>query len=422
VTVRTRPTIDRTNPPEGVRINLGSIAPLLGVSMTDLHNACGVSRAGVFNLISANRWPAGYDAGEIRGAIEALLCDRGATPDQIATLWHARKRNDAPRRTDGFNRPLDADGNRIPQPQPEEPEEMLLPKQTLTPQARRHFKVFTNPFDGEVVKDEQMFDSPDVRYVREAVWQCCQTSAFVAVVGESGSGKTTIQADLEERIARSGDQITVIKPSVLGMEPGESQGAQLRSADILHAICSTLAPAQGVPQTMQARTLRAHKLLAASAQIGNVHLLVVEEAHAMPSAALKHLKRLHELRNGRRPLLGILLLAQPELRKRLTDGLRDGSLREVAQRCEIVELLPLDTELRAYLECRAAAAGAKLDALIDAAGVEALRQRLTIRRDGQRKAVSLCYPLAVNNLMTSALNAAAELGAPLVTRELVAGL
>lgn len=39
--------------------------------------------------------------------------------------------------------------------------------------------------------------------------------------------------------------------------------------------------------------------------------------------------------------------------------------------------------------------------------------------DGDGNVVSLCYPLLVGNLATLALNAAAELGAPLVDRGIV---
>ena len=149
-------------------------------------------------------------------------------------------------------------------------------------------------------------------------------------------------------------------------------------------------------------------------QAGNAHLLVVEEAHSMPDATLKHLKRLHELRMGRRPLLGILLLAQPELKARLASGLRSGVLREVAQRLELVELLPLDADLKPYLERRAAAAGAQLAALVDDAAIEALRTRLT-RKVSKDVAVSMCYPLVVGNLLTAAMNKAAEIPRATVT-------
>lgn len=138
----------------------------------------------------------------------------------------------------------------------------------------------------------------------------------------------------------------------------------------------------------------------------------------MPDSTFRHLKRLHELRVGRRSLLGILLLAQPELKRRLADGLRDGTLREVSQRCEVVELLPLDQDLKAYLECRARAVGADLTRIVDDSAIEQLRSRLSRRIDAKRS-ISLAYPLAVHNLLTRAMNAAAEIGAPVVTGDLV---
>lgn len=296
---------------------------------------------------------------------------------------------------------------------------MLLPKQSLTPQARRAFKLFTNPFDGEVTTDEAMFVGDDIAYCREAVWQCSQNGGFVALVGESGAGKTTLLQDLETRLARDNDAVIVIRPGVLGMEGNDTKGKAIKSADILHAVITRLDHQAVVPQTLQARTVKAAKLLEASARAGNTHLLVVEEAHSMPDATMKHLKRLHEMRLGRRPLLGILLLAQPELKAVLADGLRTGTLREVAQRCEIVELLPLDSALKDYLERRASVCNVQLATLMDDQAIEAVRDRLTFKRHG--KAISMCYPLAVNNLVTRALNTAAQLGAPRVTKDVVAG-
>ena len=297
---------------------------------------------------------------------------------------------------------------------------MLMAKQTLSPQARKAFGLFTNPFDGEVQKEEQFFAGDDMRYVREAAWQCSQNGGFVAIVGESGAGKTTVQADLEARLQAEGRGVIVIKPSVLGMEESNSKGQMLKATDILHAIITTLQPEATVPQTLQARTVRAAKMLTASAEAGATHLLVIEEAHGLPDHTLKHLKRLHELRQGRRNLLGILLLAQPELKVRLANGLRTGTLREVAQRVEIVELLPLDADLRGYLLTRAESAGAKLADLVEDAAVEQLRTRLT--RKTSNGAVSMCYPLAVNNMLTRAMNAAAELGVPKVTRDVIAAI
>lgn len=296
---------------------------------------------------------------------------------------------------------------------------MLLPKQALTPQAARHFKLFRNPFDGKVLNDEQFFLGDDIRYVREAAMQCARNSSFVGIVGESGAGKTTILEALEEHLDGRAKECIVIKPGVLGLEQSDRIGSLLKSADILHAVITTLDPQATVPQTLQARTVRVEKMLRASLATGNQHLLVIEEAHSLPDATLKHLKRLHEMRQGRQGLLGILLLGQPELKARMTDGLRTGKLREVAQRCELVELLPLDADLKAYLQCRARAANVELAHLMDDAAIDALRARLVVRDKQRGTTVSVCYPLVVNNWVTKCLNEAAALGVAVVSRDVV---
>lgn len=414
---------DPTNPPVGTRLMLVGIAARLNVQVTELAKAGGISRTSMQRVLT-NEWPASYDRKAIEHGVIELLRERGAHVDELATAFHAYQRRvlRAVRpAAQAAATPPDATPTTgaAAAPPPEDPP-MLLPKQALSPAARRAFKLFTNPFDGEVLNDEAMFIGDDIAYCRESIWQCAHNSGFVAVVGESGAGKTTLLQDLEARleVERSGNSVIVIRPGVLGMEGNDTKGKAIKSADILHAVITRLAVNEAVPQTLQARTTRAGKILASSAQVGNTHLLVVEEAHSMPDATLKHLKRMHEMRLGRKPLLGILLLAQPELKERLAEGLRTGVLREVAQRCEVVELLPLDGDLKAYLQRRAAAAGVQLEAIVDDQAIEQLRTRLTFRKYGQ--AISMCYPLAVNNLITRALNTAAELGAPKVTKDVVA--
>lgn len=426
------PPYDPSKPPMGTRLQIGQVAAELRVTMDQLATAARVSKTAMVGIVTENRWPVRTDEAQIRAALVDLLKAHGANDLQLARLFWAqgaRPRREqhhdgnpdlAPfqlSRTDAFGR--SRDGTPLPAAHDAEELDMLMLKQTLSPQAVRHFKLFRNPF-GEVTSTEAMFESDYIRYVHEAAWQCCQNSGFTAIVGESGAGKTTILAELEARLEREGQNVVVVRPKVLGMEQSNAKGQALKSADILHAILTKLEPDRPMPQTMPARSERTHKLLAEGTKTGTLYLLLIEEAHGLPDATLKHLKRLHELRSGRHGLVGILLLGQPELKSRLAAGLRNGTLREVSQRCEIVELLPLDNDLRAYLERRVEAVGRKLDELMDEGAINQVRARLTMRKaDG---AVSMCYPLAVNNLVTRALNAAAELGVPKVTKDVVAGV
>jgi type II secretory pathway predicted ATPase ExeA len=83
------------------------------------------------------------------------------------------------------------------------------------------------------------------------------------------------------------------------------------------------------------------------------------------------------------------------------------------QRIEVARLPPLGADLSAYLQCRAAAVGRQLDEFITAEGVDELRTRLTAN------GTSLLNPLNVNNWISAALNTAADLGAPVVDRDVI---
>lgn len=410
MTART-PRIDPAQPPEGQRLELLSIATELGISLKEMTRVTQISRTAFYRMASENLWPTRVAPAQIRTALIELFSDHGASEEQVLRLFDTSPVTEDP------------DPSRADEGAPTDQKkvtDMLLPKQTLSRNAMRTFKVFSSPFDGEVIEDAQMFTSGEISYVREAYLQAAKGGRFVAVVGESGAGKTTIQADLEARIEREKMPVIVIKPWVLGMEDSDRKGKTLKSADILGAIVTTLDPLATMPQTLQARSNLAYKLLTTSAEAGFSHLLVIEEAHSMPDATLKHLKRLNEMRLGRKPLLGILLLGQTELGLKLDP--RRANLREVTQRCEVVQLMPLDGDLQPYLAHRAQAVGRELADFIDAGGIDELRARLTVIRPGsggKTRATSLLYPLAVNNLLTAALNMAAEIGAPLVSRDVV---
>ena len=192
-------------------------------------------------------------------------------------------------------------------------------------------------------------------------------------------------------------------------------------AQIGEAIMRTLAPTTQIKSSPEARFEQIHNTLKASRQAGYSHLLVIEEAHCLPKATLKHLKRFTELKQGLSRLLGVALIGQPELRVKLSD--QNPDVREVVQRCELVELPPLDNELEAYIQHKLSRAGAEASAIFEPDSYDAIRARLIRMPRGGRPsdAVSVCYPLVVNNLVTRAMNAAASVGMAKVDASVIAG-
>ena len=302
---------------------------------------------------------------------------------------------------------------------------MLLQKQTLTAPTRKHFGLVADPFANDIAQASDVFISQDIRFVRETLWQHAKHGGLLALVGESGSGKSTVVADFKDRLQREGRDVLIIEPSVLYMEENDAKGKTLKSAAIVQAIIATAAPGMAPKRDAEARARQVQQLLTAGHRAGQRHVLLIEEAHCLPTATLKHLKRFAELKDGLAPLLSIVLVGQPELRQRL--AVNNAEVREVAQRCDIVELPPLDGYLADYLKFKLARVGSDVSKVITPEGIAALRERLIFaRRTGSAKSaqlsttyVSLAYPLAVANALTAAMNVAASLGAQVVDADIV---
>lgn len=302
---------------------------------------------------------------------------------------------------------------------PLEEQLMLLRKQTLTPAAKKNFKLFKNIFTENIRSSNELFNNSDINYVRESMWQAAKgNSSFIAVVGQSGAGKTTLRRELIDRIEREREPIVVIEPYVLATEDNDIKGKTLKASHIAEAILAALAPSTNAKRSPEARFRQIHNLLKESSRAGHHHVLIIEEAHSLPIPTLKHLKRFIELENGFTPLLSIILIGQDELKVKLAEN--NQEVREVVQRCEIVTLEPFtQTTLVDYLQHRCKAADRKLSDFIDESGLDAICTKLTRNVGRKNQHESLLYPLAVGNLITGALNIAADLGVPVVTGDLV---
>ena len=302
---------------------------------------------------------------------------------------------------------------------PLEEQLMLLRKQTLTPAAKKHFRLFKNIFDEPIRSAAELFNNGDINYVRESMWQAAKgNSSFIAVVGQSGAGKSTLRRELNDRIEREREPTIVIEPYPTGMEDNDLKGKTLKASHIAESILATLAPSTNAKRSPEARFRQIHNLLKESSRAGHHHLLIIEEAHSLPIPTLKHLKRFLELENGFTPLLSIILIGQDELKIKLAEN--NPEVREVVQRCEIVTLEPFtQTTLVDYLQHRCKAADRKLNEFIDESGLDAICTILTRNVGRKNQHESLLYPLAVGNLITGAMNVAAELGVPVITAELV---
>lgn len=370
------------------------------------HEGKPLSRVGITRMLN-NTWRPSHTPWEdITTSIEAMLAEHGVPKDEIATVWDEdRIRNHSTKPY--FSREQRPADNNV---------SIDLETEMLSAQAKRHFALFRDPFVDDVQGPEDLFLSADQRYVREAMYQAARTGGwFIAVVGESGSGKTTLRRETLDRIGREALPVAVIQPKSFDK-------TALKTAHICQAILADVKPSEAPKRSLEALARQVEKALTESSRSGQSHVLMIEEAHDLNVQTLKYLKRFWEMEDGFKKLLSIVLIGQPELKEKLNER-QYFEAREVIRRCEVVELLPLDNQLGEYITLKFKRLQRDMRELVDDGAVDAIRARLTYAGKGAQRnqTVSMCYPLVVNNLVTRALNHAAEVGAPKVTADIVRG-
>jgi type II secretory pathway predicted ATPase ExeA len=287
----------------------------------------------------------------------------------------------------------------------DEEQVMLIRKCPLTPAARKYWGLFGAALSAPWERG-QVFLSQDARVVYEQMLAKARHGGLLAVIAESGAGKTTIKDLLVGDLAAEGS-IDVIEPRTQKAEENDKVGKVLKSADIIEAILTEIAPGQKMRATSEAQLRQLGEVLAERLKESHERrvVLVFEEAHSLPRVTLRHLKRFMELKDPKkkglsRPLLSIILVGQTELAVRLSP--HDPSVREIWQRCEVAHLPPLGAEVEGYVRHRLGA---------DAAGrifAPGALERLAAALTG-RYGVSYAYPLAVDNWIAAILNRAAGL-------------
>lgn len=386
-------------------IHLKGVLASFGIRQDDVcanviqTNGRPLSGTGISLIVNWDKWPQATPKADIQRQIENYLRSRGVPDTTLQSIWHEDKAD--------AHRGAHPAGIHLGQPSPKKPkptfDDYEPEVEMLTPAARKAFQIFRDPFIDDVRGPDDLYLSADQRYIREALFQTARHGGMTAVVGESGAGKSVLRRDLIDRLQREEHPVNVIFPRSLDK-------ATLKASAINEAIIQDLAPGTKTPRSLEAQARLVEKLLLGSSRAGNVHVLLIEEAHDLTITTIKHLKRYYELEDGYRKLLGIILIGQPELKGKL-DERQNWEAREVIQRVQVAELVSLGNGLRDYVRHKLARASVDATAVIAEDAFDAMAAYLS-KRGG-------LYPLRVNNLTTRALNRAAELGVPQVTADLI---
>ena len=168
--------------------------------------------------------------------------------------------------------------------------------------------------------------TPDPRYLfmserhseglAHLVYGVKDSSGFIQLTGEVGTGKTTLVRTLLTRIPKGVDIAMILNP-------------QLSEVEFLAAICEELhIPLPEDRASPRALVDALNRHLLASHAAGKRTILLVDEAQNLSTGVLEQVRLLTNLETAKQKLLQIILIAQPELRKKLSQS----NLRQLAQR------------------------------------------------------------------------------------------
>jgi len=283
----------------------------------------------------------------------------------------------------------------------------------LTQEAKKQFKLFGHPFIDDIRTDSDIFMSDEHRYIEAAFLDAARHGGFLAIVGEVGSGKSVIRRKVVEQLKRDKD-VLVIYPQIIDK-------TRVTAASICDAIIMDISN-ETPRMKLEAKSRQVQRLLVDRAKNGYRHVLILEEAHDLTVPVLKYLKRFHELEDGYRKLLGIVMIAQTELQSRFEES-QNVDMREVIQRVQIAEIQGLNGSLKAYLAVKFKRLNKELSEIFTDDAYDILSRRLSREDKGNRsKRVSMAYPLRVNDTVIQAMNLAVEMGEERVTGDVIEAL
>ena len=196
--------------------------------------------------------------------------------------------------------------------------------------------------------------TPDPRYLfmserhgeglAHLVYGVTESGGFIQLTGEVGTGKTTLVRTLLGQIPAEVDIALILNP-------------QLTAVEFLTAICEELKLAlpEDKGSTKALVDVLNRHLLDAHAR-GRRTILLIDEAQNLAEDVLEQLRLLTNLETAKQKLLQIILIAQPELREKLSQN----NLRQLAQRVTgRYHLEPLSREeADKYIDHRLRVAGA----------------------------------------------------------------
>lgn len=255
------------------------------------------------------------------------------------------------------------------------------------------FGLERDPFTNEISDKSGVYMTPPHQAALAEMLDAARHQKFLGIWGRVGSGKTTMLNYFFSTIAEQG-RFVVSQPMIVEKHKCRpSTICDAIIADMMYSFGHGLTD-KGViksPSQLEAKSRFIKHLLKAKRDNGLMPVVVIDEAHDLPGATLKMLKRLHEIQAGFSKMLSIILIGQEELKIKL----QDYRVREVTARINLVELEAIPTLTDRYIDFKLGQAGG--NGLFKTDAIETLRGKLVLNN-----------PLEINVIASKAMQVAFE--------------
>lgn len=190
---------------------------------------------------------------------------------------------------------------------------------------QEYFGFKTMPFN--TTPDSRFFfpSSKHAEALASLIYAITEHKGFVVITGEVGSGKTTVCRTLLSKLSPETRVLLITNTNITSNE----------LIEVLTARCGI--SSNGMDKAARLELLQNY--LQSQHSSGQEVLLIIDEAQNLPADALEEIRMLSNFETETEKLLQIILLGQPELRRRLNMP----ELRQFRQRIVIsYHLTPLD--------------------------------------------------------------------------------
>ncbi len=284
-------------------------------------------------------------------------------------------------------------------------------------EGKKLFEITIDRFGIEKAKAKEFMPNPSeldgfmwpaLKVLRKEVLSSIEEQGTLCIIGPSGCGKTSLMNSIARDLAKS--PTLIIRPACVTME-------KVEVGHLLEALCLGAGETLKRGASHELRSRQTFDALVGLRDDRNLRpVMIIEESHLLNEQVIRTFKRFMEWEDGAgRRVLGIVMLAQEEMRNKMGPG-----VRQFWNRCVVRTFPGLVPNSRAkkintthvvgYIKHRLERAGLNADNVFEGNALS-----ICAKAVAQQDHVT---PLMINNLLVAQLNEAAGVSEkPKITAE-----